>query len=175
MHKINTETWKEIPLGELFEIITPQKRYNAKDVFIYDEQLDGMYRYIARTAENNGIRGYLKEEEAYLQPANTISFGQDTSTVFYQNEPYFTSDKIKVFQLKNGNLDEYVAEFFVVVIQISCQNFAWGVTSFNEKVLKNIMLKLPVTSTGVPDYEYMAEYVETVQNKVKHNLDILLG
>lgn len=34
---------------------------------------------------NNVQRGYIIEDEKYLNEGNTISFGQDTATAYYQD------------------------------------------------------------------------------------------
>lgn len=56
----------------------------------------GKYPYVVRMGSNNGQKGYIDEDEKYLNPGNTISFGQDTATMYYQETPYFTGDKIKM-------------------------------------------------------------------------------
>ena len=87
--------WREYELSNLFEILTTKKKFNAADV-----TFGGEYRYVARGEGNNGIRGYITENEEHLNKGNTISFGQDTATMFYQSEQYFTGDKIKFFPLR---------------------------------------------------------------------------
>ena len=71
------------------------KRFDANKVTVFER---GHHPYIIRSGSNNGQRGYLKENEKFLNEGNTISFGQDTATLFYQKEPYFTGDKIKVLK-----------------------------------------------------------------------------
>ena len=34
----------------------------------------GKYRYVARTSQNNGIKGYIDEDTAFLNDGKTISF-----------------------------------------------------------------------------------------------------
>ncbi|MCM1223788.1 MAG: restriction endonuclease subunit S, partial [Lachnospiraceae bacterium] len=83
----------KLGIGEmrLFDITSPKKRFNANTV-----KFGGKYPYVVRSSANNGIRVYITQDEEYLNPGNTISFGQDTATIFYQERPYFTGDKIKI-------------------------------------------------------------------------------
>ena len=81
----------------LFNIYSPKKRFNANTV-----TFGGKYPYVARGSSNNGIRGYITEDEKYLSPAKSLSFGQDTATVYYQPDAYFTGDKIKVKYNRDG-------------------------------------------------------------------------
>ena len=89
--------WGGFHLKDLFEIKSSIKRFDANKVTVLER---GLHPYIIRSGSNNGQRGYLKENEQFLNEGNTISFGQDTATLFYQNKPYFTGDKIKI--LKSG-------------------------------------------------------------------------
>ena len=87
-------------LGELFEVLTSKKRFDANKVQVFEE---GKNPYVVRTSSNNGQRGFIDEDELYLNDGNTISFGQDTATMFYQEKPYFTGDKIKILKAKTQN------------------------------------------------------------------------
>ena len=87
--------WGGFHLKDLFEIKSSIKRFDANKVTVLER---GLHPYIIRSGSNNGQRGYLKENEQFLNEGNTISFGQDTATLFYQNKPYFTGDKIKILK-----------------------------------------------------------------------------
>ena len=106
--------WKEFRIGDLFEIKTPKKRFDANKVTVLEV---GDYPYVVRTALNNGIRGYIEEDIQFLNEGNTISFGQDTATVFYQDKPYFTGDKIKVLKpMGKMILNRRNAQFILPII-----------------------------------------------------------
>ena len=93
----------------MFEVQTSKKRFDANKV----EILEFGYPYVVRTALNNGIKGFLQEDEIYLNEGNTISFGQDTATMFYQEKPYFTGDKIKILKSKDSRFNKKNASFFL--------------------------------------------------------------
>ena len=95
-HRFVQAKWGGFHLKDLFEIKSSIKRFDANKVTVFER---GHHPYIIRSGSNNGQRGYLKENEKFLNEGNTISFGQDTATLFYQKEPYFTGDKIKVLKL----------------------------------------------------------------------------
>lgn len=145
----------EFPVGEVFDIYSPKKRFNANAV-----HFGGKYPYVARGSANNGIRGYITEDEKYLSPARSLSFGQDTATVFYQPNAYFTGDKIKVMVLKGHELDKEIAQYFVTVISKSFSAFSWGSSSFNEKILKATKILLPVKKSADPDHDYTTDDID---------------
>ncbi|EOV9222119.1 restriction endonuclease subunit S [Campylobacter upsaliensis] len=152
--------WREFKIGELFEIGTPKRKFNANEL-----RFNGKYPYVARGDSNNGIRGYIDEDEAFLNEANTISFGQDTATIFYQTSPYFTGDKIKIFTFKKGDLDRYKANFLISVMKKAFANFSWGSSSFNVEILKNVCVLLPVLPT------LSLRGVGEAHNEAIHSLD----
>ena len=108
-------------LGELFEVLTSKKRFDANKVQVFEE---GKNPYVVRTSSNNGQRGFIDEDELYLNDGNTISFGQDTATMFYQEKPYFTGDKIKILKAKNKKFNKNNAQFFISTMTNSFSAFS---------------------------------------------------
>lgn len=160
------------PLGGkkgLFYITTPKRKFNANTL-----TFGGGYPYVIRSSVNNGIRGYITQDLQYLNDGNTISFGQDTATMFYQKEPYFTGDKIKIFSLKERELNEKLGLYFITAMKKAFSTFSWGSSSFNEKVLSKVMISLPVTHTGEIDYAYMEERISELEEERISELDAYL-
>lgn len=145
LEKFETEAgieWQYYPIGELFDVLTSKKKFNAADV-----NFGGKFRYVARGETNNGIRSYITEDEKYLNDGNTISFGQDTATLFYQTKSYFTGDKIKVFRPKNDlSFNKNTAHFFIAVMRKAFASFSWGSSSYNVSVLASTKIQLPTTT-----------------------------
>lgn len=164
MYNNNKIKYKTFKLGDgkkrLFDISSPKKRFNANTV-----TFGGKYPYVARSSINNGIRGYITEEECYLNDGNTISFGQDTATIFYQEKPYFTGDKIKIMTYRDCTLNQEIACYLIAAMRKAFKNFAWGQSSFNEKVLKNIEISLPVTNKGDIDYGFIISFIKAQEKQ----------
>lgn len=154
--------FKEFKIGELFQILTPKKRFNANTVEI---AISLGYPYVVRTSNNNGIRGYIEESETFLNAGNTFSFGQDTATVFWQREPYFTGDKVKVLK-PCFKCNDKIAQFLLVAIQKPFSNFSWGSQSFKTSVIENTNISLPILPDGTPDFEYMERYIKAIEKVV---------
>jgi hypothetical protein len=153
--------WGEFRIGELFDVNSYKKRFDANKVEIKETGKP----YVVRTALNNGIRGYIKEDEEFLNEGNTISFGQDTATMFYQEKPYFTGDKIKIVKSKDERFNKQNAMFFVSTMTKSFSSFAWGSSSFNVKIIANQIMNLP-TQNKQPDYEKMETFISAIQKLV---------
>ena len=146
-------------MQNIFRITTSAKKFNAKDL-----SFDGIYPYVARTEKDNGIRGYITEDKKYLNSENTISFGQDTATMFYQKNAYFTGDKIKIFSLKNKILNRSIALYLITRMKKSFSVFSWG-SMFNEEVLNKTEIYLPINN-GQIDYSKMELIISAVQKLV---------
>jgi len=143
--------------GGLFDISSPPKRFNANAV-----TFGGNRPYVVRTSQNNGQRGCIVADEKYLSEGNTISFGQDTATIFYQEKQYFTGDKIKVMKFNERELDERTAMFLITVMRRAFSGFMWGTSSFDEKILKNVVVRLPVNSSDDIDFVLIENFIRAV-------------
>lgn len=153
---------KKIKIGDLFNVESSRKKFNANTI-----TFGGKYPYVVRSNINNGIKGYITEDEKYLNPKNTISFGQDTATIFYQENEYFTGDKIKILTFKPQDLDRRLAFYLITAMKKSFQNFSWGQSSFNEQIIKDMEIELPFVNDKI-DYDFMRKYIE-VQEKIVIN------
>lgn len=152
--------WREYRLGDLFDIKTTKKKFNASNV-----DFGGEYRYVARGESNNGIRGYINEDLQFLNDANTISFGQDTATMFYQSEPYFTGDKIKVLKpRKHLRFNVNIAHMIISAMKKAFASFSWGSSSYNVSILNEIKIQLPtITSSGQLAFDFMEACIATLK------------
>ncbi len=153
--------WGEFAIGELFEINSYKKRFDANKVSISEIGKP----YVVRTSLNNGIRGYINEDEQFLNNGNTISFGQDTATMFYQEKPYFTGDKIKILKSKTTNFNKLNALFFISTMTKSFSSFSWGSSSFNVNIIANQLMNLP-TQNNEPNYNIMETFISAIQKLV---------
>ncbi len=151
--------WGEFKVGELFTISTSEKRFDANKVKVLE---NGNFPYVVRTGLNNGIKGFINEDEQFLNEGNTISFGQDTATMFYQEQPYFTGDKIKIVKSKDKRFNKGNAQFFILSMNKSFSSFSWGSSSFNVKIIENQKIQLP-TKKGKIDYEFMESFIAELE------------
>ena len=153
--------WKEFNIGSLFDIDSYKKRFDANKVIISETGKP----YVVRTSLNNGIRGFINEDEEYLNDGNTISFGQDTATMFYQEQPYFTGDKIKIVKSKDKKFNKLNAQFFIATMTKSFSSFSWGSSSYNIKIIGNQQIQLPIHNDK-PNYELIETFITAIQKLV---------
>ena len=164
MSKFHTFT-----MGDIFEITTPKKKFNANSL-----TFGGKYPYVVRSDNNNGIRGYIDEDPAYLNDGNTISFGQDTATMFYQKQPYITGDKIKIFTPKSTKFNKRNAQYLITVAKKAFSQFSWGSSSFNVNILREVKIDLPVDEDGEIDFPYMEKRIRELEAERIRELEAYL-
>ena len=155
----------EFKVIDIFEINSSVKRFDANKVTISEFGKP----YVVRTALNNGIRGCIDEDEQFLNEGNTIAFGQDTATMFYQELPYFTGDKIKIIKSKDNKLNKINSHFFISTMTKSFSSFSWGGSSFNVNIIANQTINLP-TLDNQPDYAIMDTLISAIQKLVIKDL-----
>ena len=153
--------FREFKVSELFEIKPYKKRFDANKTTLTDIGNP----YVVRTSLNNGIKGYINEDEQYLNDGNTISFGQDTATMFYQEKPYFTGDKIKILKSRDKKFNKQNAQFFITSMTKSFSSFSWGSSSYNIKIIGNQPINLPIINNN-PKYELMEALISAIQKLV---------
>lgn len=152
---------KEYELGDLFTINTYKKRFDANKVNIAEKGEP----YVVRTSINNGVRGYIDEDKEFLNEGNTISFGQDTATVYYQEQPYFTGDKIKIVKAKDSFFNRKNAFYFIASMTKSFSSFSWGGSSFSVKIIKEQSIQIPIKENK-PDYKTMETIISAIHKLV---------
>ncbi|MBS5984461.1 MAG: restriction endonuclease subunit S [Clostridium butyricum] len=156
---ISSVEWGEYKIGDLFIVKSYKKRFDANKVTILEE---GRFPYIVRMSTNNGQKGFIEEDEKYLNEGNTLTFGQDTATVFYQETPYFTGDKIKILKCKEERFGKNNALFFVTAITRAFSNFSWGTSSYSVDVIENQKIKLPIKNQEL-DFDFMEAFTAEIE------------
>ena len=154
----NGGEWKEFKIGELFEVESSKKIFHANTLSeIFETQVENSYPYVVRSTQDNGIRGYIIEDARFLNEGNSLSFAQDTFSVFYQQKNFFTGNKVKILKPK-FILNRQNANFFVCSFNKVLSDFSWGVCS-DVNFIKNLKLTLPAAPDGTPDFTYMERYI----------------
>lgn len=157
--KLSKIEWGEYKLGDLFEVESSTKRFDANKVIIKET---GKYPYIVRTSSNNGQKGFIEEDVQYLNEGNTIAFGQDTATMFYQKNPFFTGDKIKILKPKYSKFNKNNAQFFLAAMRKPFEVFSWGGSRFNVDIIETQIIKLPTKNNEI-DFDFMESFIAELE------------
>ena len=165
--------WGEFRLGDLFEVKSSKKIYHANQIDkIFDRYVENSFPYIVRTTQNNGLRGYIVEDINFLNDKNTLSFAQDTFSVFYQKEKYFTGNKVKILEPKFKKQNEQIMQYLTASFQKSLNTFTWGFGSTIETIIE-IKIQLPTKNNKI-DFNFMEDFITKLENEKIQELDAYL-
>lgn len=157
MAKIDTSGWKEFKIGKLFEIRRPVARSQAK----YE---DGNVPFVASGNFNNGVTKWCKpRDDEVLDAGNCITVSPIDGSAFYQAKPFLGRGGAgsAILMLHNAGLTELSGLFVSSVIRQSLTKYTYS-DQLNSKTIEDEMIRLPVDTSGEPDWAYMDEYMSAV-------------
>lgn len=163
---ININSWKGFKIGDIFKIKRPQRR-------IYSDYEPGDTPFVSSGDNNNGVIGYVNpKNNDIIDQGNCISISPVDGKALYQPSDFLGrgGGGSSIFLLYNPNLNEYNGIFIATIItklltKHEFKNMANSTTIINESIL------LPCDKNGVPDFEYMARYIQTLQDKTSKKLE----
>ncbi|NOJ65356.1 restriction endonuclease subunit S [Helicobacter pylori H13-1] len=172
-------TWQSFKLGDLFEVLSSKKIYHANTIKIHDTQIENSYPYVVRAATNNGIKGFIIDDPTFTNEKNTLSFAQDTFTVFYQKQPYFTGNKVKILKPKFAFKSPKILYFISAILQFILKPLTWGLGSTAESIAE-FKFSLPLKPTANTqtlkdiDFHFMCTFInalmkQTIQGVVQYS------
>ncbi|RVZ28021.1 restriction endonuclease subunit S [Helicobacter pylori] len=177
--QLNAIKWGEFRLGDLFEVLSSKKIYHANTIKIHDTQIEGSYPYVVRAATNNGIKGFIIDDPTFTNEKNTLSFAQDTFTVFYQKQPYFTGNKVKILKPKFAFKSPKILHFISAILQFILKPLTWGLGSTTESIAE-FKISLPLKPTAKTqtldgiDFDFMEKFIAELEQCRLAELDAYL-
>ncbi len=166
--QLNAIKWGEFRLGDLFEVLSSKKIYHANTIKIHDTQIEGSYPYVVRATTNNGIKGFIIDDPTFTNEKNTLSFAQDTFTVFYQKQPYFTGNKVKILKPKFAFKSPKILHFISAILQFILKPLTWGLGSTTESIAE-FKFSLPLKPTANTqslediDFDFMEKFIAELE------------
>ncbi|WP_181227134.1 restriction endonuclease subunit S [Helicobacter pylori] len=166
--QLNAIKWGEFKLGDLFEVLSSKKIYHANTIKIHDTQIENSYPYVVRATTNNGIKGFIIDDPTLTNEKNTLSFAQDTFTVFYQKQSYFTGNKVKILKPKFAFKSPKILHFISAILQFILKPLTWGLGSTTESIAE-FKFSLPLKPTANAqtlediDFDFMETFIAELE------------
>lgn len=155
MEKLNEKTWKPIPMKRLFTKFVRGKVSSASD----EPKCENGVPYVGATDRNNGVIDYLEADKAKIQPGNCVTFIRDgqgsVGSSVYRATPCIATVNTSSGYAKWLNQDTGL--FVSTSSNQVREKYSFGYKRKETRLLAERVM-LPVTDSGEPDYEYMAEY-----------------
>jgi len=153
-YELRVQDWKWFTYDEIFTIKRGESGYKI-------HLLKGIYPYISASSSNNGISYWCAKQNNDGNKI-TLSYDGTIGEAFYQESPFFASEKIAVLELKNRPFNPYIALFLITLIRLEKYRYNYGLKWSIESRMKNSKIKLPVDQEGYPDWQYMEDYIKSL-------------
>ncbi|MCC8014877.1 MAG: restriction endonuclease subunit S [Eubacterium sp.] len=150
----DASNWREFELGQLFDFIKGRR-------LTKEDMSEGSTNYLGAISENNGVRQQIDAPAIYKANCITVNYNGSVGEAFYQSFPFWATDDINVLYAKGWMLNKYIALFITTVIKANRYKFSYGRKWTMEKMKKS-QIKLPATSQGLPDWDYMEQYIKAL-------------
>lgn len=173
---LNVEHWKEFRLTDIF--VLKGGFYNKKP----ESSETGRIPFLASTESNNGITEYYSLEDIRLwdkvgKPDNTlkkkiykgncitVTVNGSVCNAFYQSEDFTCSHDITALYPINHKLNPFQALFICTVIMKEKYRWSYGRKPHDVKKFGKSIIKLPVTTYGDVNWDFMEQYIKSLKHK----------
>ena len=163
-HQVDTTAWGEFRVGDVFDIV-PCKGVNSTLLEDGDD-----VPYIAASRVNNGFNRMVSavNVESWISKGNClqlIHIGDAAAgwVNYIQNDFIGMSGKSSCAY--NERMNEYSGTFIASVLCARNEGqYSFKESWTGEKVV-NTVIKLPITSSGEPDWDYMEQYMKRIMQR----------
>lgn len=159
--KLTDREWKGFRVEDLFYFENkPSKGLN------HLKQCDDGVNYVGATNRNNGVLAYVEANQKAIYKGNAIAFIRNGEGSMgysvYKAEDFVATQDISVGY--NENLNRYIGLFIVTVANKVRGKYNFGYKR-NQKRLNKETLQLPINSDGLPDWQFMENFIKQTEQK----------
>ena len=155
---LNIQEWNEFKLSDVFTNIENCKCSSAEELL---EDGSDLF-YIGAKKTDNGVMRLVKKRNEFVSRGNGIIFicdGQGSvGYSLYADSDFIGSTTLSVGY--NEKLNKYNAMFFVTVSDLERFKYSFG--RKRKYTLSDSTVKLPATSEGYPDWQFMEDYIKSL-------------
>lgn len=179
MKTIDTKSWAEFKVGDLFELSGVKQ---AKSQRLIPTKQDGI-PYVVQSQSNNMVsrrvdKKYLLDNDEPICKGNVIVLGVTLPAVSYQPTEFGASQVITAY---NEHLTEGVGLYLAVLLKKQMCEFSYtnkpGISKYKE-----LRLKLPIQQVldpdktyhpegYIPDWDYMEAFIEGINQQAQARLN----
>ena len=173
MREVESSRWKWFRYDEIFDI--RKGFYNKKP----ESNANGEIPFIGATDSNNGItsRCDLKtieetsktgegvnaplSEKIFEPNCITVSNNGSIGYAFYQPKKFTCTHDVNPLYLKGHELNAYIAMFLCTLIEKDRYRWTYG-RKWRPSRMPDSLIKLPIKDNGLPDWEWMENYIKSL-------------
>ncbi|MGN1093771.1 MAG: restriction endonuclease subunit S [Candidatus Neoclostridium sp.] len=158
LYRNNKITYDDFKIGELFDI-HPTKSYGVTNRTLF--KTAGKTPVVVNSSIGNGIGGYVGLEPT--EKGNMITYTDTTTSegIFYQPNDFIGYSHIQgLYPLNDVEWSENALLYFLAVFKKQAAGRFDYATKFNRKVAAEMIVKLPVSSQGDIDFNFIENFVQ---------------
>lgn len=156
--KLNTNEWKPFEIGELFDVQLSKGDLKLNEVDC------GIIPLISSGDTNNGYIGKISkigDGKAEIFTKNKITLDM-FGNAYYQDKDFFAVSHGRVNILSpKFELNKYIGLFIIPIIEMEQYKYSYGRAIYS-KVAENMIINLPATEQGIPDWKFMEQYIKSL-------------
>ena len=159
--RLDEREWKPCRLSVLGKV------ESGRDIYAL-ERVDGDIPYITSGSQNNGI-GYFVNNKNDTYDKGYIAFNRNGAVGLAFYHPYWSvmGNDCRKLHLTEADGNIYVGIFVATAISMQSKSFSYSRKLGTGRANK-LQIMLPVTEEGVPDYQFMEDYIsELMEHKRK--------
>ena len=149
--------WNWFGCGSLFEIEYGQREYTSKDIL--DLPIGGV-PLISSTGESNGVYGFYDIQPKYSHVLSIARTGSVGAT-FYHNYDCCINDDCMVLSLIKEKLNIFRGLFLCYILGQEKYRYSYA-RKVTPTRMRESKIKLPVDKSGVPDWQFMENYIKSL-------------
>lgn len=180
-HLIDVSGWGEFRVGDLFEKLDLKchKKFNKATDVSTEQTEEFDLPLVNAKHSNNGIMYYGRSDD-WDSAEMTIDIVGDgaASTGDVYAQPQRTGVLYNAYLVKPlwNCTSEYVLQFMACVIEKCVKSHFGYENKCTWDKVKEQMIRLPITSTGEPDWQYMEDYMRRIMDKSEQIIsDLQIG
>lgn len=167
--RLDTSTWQEFQVQDIFNVVYGVNlELNACEETTKDDP--EAINFVSRSRENNGVTAYIKPIEG-VQPQEegiitVAGGGSSVLSTFVQYEPFYSGrDLYLLIPLPEYSFISLEMKLFICT-SIMANKYKYSFGRQANKTLPTLVIKLPVLYDGSPDWQYMEDYIKSLNHKV---------
>lgn len=148
--------WKKFLYSGVFDI--ERGYYNKRP------NKTGDVNFVSASMFNNGVTDKLDKgaiEKMFDGNCITVVNNGHAGEAFYQKNDFTCSHDVNILRIKDKEMTSYIAMFLIPIIRKEKYRFNYGRKWRYERMQKST-IKLPVNSSGDPDWEFMEDYIKSL-------------
>ena len=166
MNKIDTSSWKEFEISELFDI-HPTKNLGLTNHELFSTT--GNTPVVVNSSCNNGIGGYVDLSATEDGGIITFSDTTDANSIFYQKENFIGYSHVQGMYPKFDNNSDEIMQYIMTVFKAKALTKGYNYSNkFRRDDALKIKILLPAKTINEPDWQFMEEYIKEIQKKVQN-------